>query len=70
MKNKMGAGIICLMEVENNGFVSSVMAVVQDIMAKQMELLRNEQKKQFSVLENSAENLAKVNGSMGEPAKD
>eukprot|EP00957_Ditylum_brightwellii_P161026 12259427-Ditylum_brightwellii.AAC.2 len=35
-----------------------------------MELLRTEQKKQFSVLENSAENLAKVNGGMGEPAKD
>eukprot|EP00957_Ditylum_brightwellii_P149352 11374644-Ditylum_brightwellii.AAC.1 len=35
-----------------------------------MEFLRNEQKKQFFVLENSAENLAKVNGSMGETTKD
>eukprot|EP00957_Ditylum_brightwellii_P071913 5465913-Ditylum_brightwellii.AAC.1 len=66
----MDSDIICLMEVENNGFVGSVMAGVQEIMSKQMELLRTEQKKQFSVLENSAENLSKVNDSMGEPAKD
>eukprot|EP00957_Ditylum_brightwellii_P022994 1735514-Ditylum_brightwellii.AAC.1 len=44
-KNKIDADIICLVEVVNNGSVDSVMAGVQEFMAKQMELLRNDEEK-------------------------
>eukprot|EP00957_Ditylum_brightwellii_P090126 6864322-Ditylum_brightwellii.AAC.1 len=45
-KNKIDTYIICLLEIVNNGFVSSIMAGVQEFMAKQMELQRNDKKKQ------------------------
>eukprot|EP00957_Ditylum_brightwellii_P096443 7345584-Ditylum_brightwellii.AAC.1 len=44
-KNKINADIIYLTEVVNNGVVDSVMAGVQEFMAKQIELLRIDKKK-------------------------
>uniref|UniRef100_A0A7S2EEJ6 Uncharacterized protein n=1 Tax=Ditylum brightwellii TaxID=49249 RepID=A0A7S2EEJ6_9STRA len=51
-------------------FMQTVMAGVQELMTKQMDLLGIEQNEQFGVLQSSTENLTNANGSIRQSAKD
>jgi len=51
-------------------FMQTVMAGVQELMKKQMDLLRTEENEQFGVLQSSTDNLTNANGSIRQSAKD